>query len=120
MSQPRRHRVQVRRIYDPPESDDGRRVLVDRLWPRGVSKANAHLDEWLKDVSPSTDLRHWFHSHREEYEEFARRYEAELAAPDAARALAHLSELAGQGPLTLLTAAKEPDHSHTSVLVRQL
>ncbi|MFD3515836.1 DUF488 domain-containing protein [Streptomyces sp. NPDC058657] len=120
MSQPRHHRVQVRRIYDPPSHDDGQRILVDRLWPRGVTKKNAHLDEWLKDVTPSTDLRHWFHSHRDAFEEFTGRYEAELEAPDAARALLHLRELAARGPLTLLTAAKDPDHSHTSVLLRQL
>ncbi|WP_156727082.1 DUF488 domain-containing protein [Streptomyces apocyni] len=115
-----RHRVQVRRIYDPPEPDDGQRVLVDRLWPRGVSKADAHLNEWLKAVTPSAELRRWYHSSHASFDEFARRYEAELTTPEAAQALNHLRDLATSSPLTLLTAARDPDHSHTAVLLRHL
>ncbi|MGH4030973.1 DUF488 domain-containing protein [Actinomycetota bacterium Odt1-20B] len=109
--------VRVRRIYDPPEPDDGYRVLVDRLWPRGESKEKARLDEWLKDVTPSNELRKWFHGGEGTFEQFRHRYETELKQPEAARALAHLTDLSRRGPLTLLTAAKDPEHSHAAVLL---
>ncbi|MFJ9738257.1 DUF488 domain-containing protein [Streptomyces sp. NPDC101166] len=112
--------VRVRRVYDPPEPDDGVRVLVDRLWPRGVSKDAARVDEWPKGMTPSTELRRWYHAGEASYEEFARRYEAELAAPEAAGLLSHVRELANAGPVTLLTSAKEPDRSHAAVLIRLL
>lgn len=109
-------KVQVRRAYDQPEPDDGQRVLVDRLWPRGLSKARAHLDEWCKVVAPSTDLRQWYGHDPDRYDEFARRYRAELVQPEQAAALAQLEELAAKGPLTLLTAAKRSDISEATVL----
>jgi uncharacterized protein YeaO (DUF488 family) len=109
-------RVRVRRAYDPPEADDGQRVLVDRLWPRGLSKERAHLDEWCKDVAPSTELRKWYGHDAERYEEFARRYRAELDHPARAAAFARLRDLAGGGPITLLTAAKRSDISEATVL----
>ncbi|MFI9151737.1 DUF488 domain-containing protein [Streptomyces sp. NPDC053367] len=112
--------VRVRRVYEPPEPDDGVRVLVDRLWPRGVSKDAARVDEWPKDLTPSTELRRWYHAGEGSYEEFARRYEAELATPDAAELLDGVRESAAKGPVTLLTASKEPEHSHVAVLVRLL
>ena len=112
--------VRVRRVYDPPEPGDGVRVLVDRLWPRGVSKDAARVDEWPKGLTPSTELRRWYHAGEGTYEEFARRYEAELAAPEAAGLLDHVRELAENGPVTLLTSAKDPERSHAAVLVRLL
>jgi uncharacterized protein YeaO (DUF488 family) len=112
--------VRVRRVYDPPESDDGVRVLVDRLWPRGVSKDAAHVDEWPKGLTPSTELRRWYHADEGSFEEFAQRYEAELAAPEAAELLDHVRELAAKGPVTLVTAGKASAHSHTAVLIRLL
>ncbi|HEY9371047.1 DUF488 domain-containing protein [Streptomyces sp.] len=112
--------VRVRRIYDPPEPDDGVRVLVDRLWPRGLKKVDAHIDEWPKALTPSTELRRWYHGTEGEYEEFCRRYEEELAAPEAAAALDRLRTLAAENPVTLLTSAKDPSLSHTSVLEREL
>ncbi|MEU3901564.1 DUF488 family protein [Streptomyces sp. NPDC045251] len=112
--------VRVRRVYDPPEPDDGVRVLVDRLWPRGVAKDAAHVDEWPKGLTPSTELRRWYHAGEGSYEEFAERYEAELAAPEAAELLDHVRELAGEGDVTLLTASKSPAESHASVLLRLL
>jgi uncharacterized protein YeaO (DUF488 family) len=112
--------VRVRRVYDPPEPGDGVRVLVDRLWPRGVSKDAARVDEWPKGLTPSTELRRWYHAGEGTYEEFARRYEAELAAPEAAGLLDHVRELAENGPVTLLTSAKDPEQSHAAVLVRLL
>ncbi|MFE4667375.1 DUF488 domain-containing protein [Streptomyces sp. NPDC056716] len=112
--------VRVRRVYEAPEPGDGLRVLVDRLWPRGVSKDAAHLDNWPKGLTPSDELRRWFHAGQGSYEEFARRYEAELAAPDAAGLLDELRASVAAGPVTLLTAAKEPEHSHAAVLLRLL
>lgn len=109
-------RVQVRRIYDAPMPDDGARVLVDRLWPRGVSKERAHLDEWCKQIAPSTELRTWYHHAPELFDEFSRRYTAELDDPEPAAALAHLKDLAGHATLTLLTATKNPDISEAAVL----
>ena len=109
--------VQVRRAYDPPQTDDGDRVLVDRLWPRGLSKARAHLDEWCKEIAPSTDLREWYGHDPARYEEFARRYRAELDDPEHGAAFAHLHELATHhDQLTLLTAAKRSDISEATVL----
>lgn len=109
-------KVQVRRAYDPPEPDDGQRVLVDRLWPRGLSKVRAHLDEWCKQVAPSTDLRKWYGHDPDRFDEFARRYRAELQEPEQAAAFAQLKDLAAKGPLTLLTAAKRSDISEATVL----
>ncbi|WP_030995262.1 DUF488 domain-containing protein [Streptomyces sp. NRRL F-5630] len=112
--------VRVRRAYDPPEAADGHRVLVDRLWPRGLSKERAHFDEWLKSVAPSAGLRKWYGHDPARFEEFADRYRAELADPAHEEALARLRTLAKKGPLTLLTATKDRDHAHTRVLAREL
>lgn len=111
-----KRRIQVRRIYDAPMPDDGARVLVDRLWPRGVSKANAHLDEWCKQIAPSTELRTWYHHDPDLFDEFTRRYTDELHDPEPAAALAHLKELASNQTLTLLTATKHPEISEAAVL----
>ena len=112
--------VRVRRVYDPPEPEDGVRVLVDRLWPRGLAKDAARVDEWPKALTPSTELRRWYHAGEGTYEEFAERYEAELAAEEAAEALDGVRALVGKGPVTLLTASKTPDESHAAVLARLL
>ncbi|KUO15045.1 DUF488 domain-containing protein [Streptomyces dysideae] len=109
--------IRVRRVYEPPEPEDGVRVLVDRLWPRGLSKEAARVDEWPKALTPSTELRRWYHAGERSYEEFARRYEAELAAPEAAELLERLRAL---GDMTLLTASKSPERSHATVLARLL
>lgn len=85
----------MRRVYDAVDPDDGARVLVDRLWPRGLSKEAARLDEWLKDVAPSNELRKWYGHRAEAYEEFAERYRAELADEPGSGALERLRELAG-------------------------
>lgn len=112
--------VRVRRAYDPPEEADGTRVLVDRVWPRGLSKEKAHLDQWCKDVAPSTQLRKWYGHDPEKFTEFEARYHAELTAPDAAAALAGLRDIAEHGPLTLITASKRSDISQASVLAAML
>lgn len=112
----RTREVRVRRVYDDKEDADGTRVLVDRIWPRGMTKAKAHLDEWCKTVAPSTTLRKWYDHDPKRFGEFTRRYRAELAEAEAAAGLAHLRELAEQGTLTLLTATKHPEISEASVL----
>ncbi|MFJ9663407.1 DUF488 domain-containing protein [Streptomyces sp. NPDC101219] len=112
--------VRVRRVYEPPEPEDGVRVLVDRLWPRGLAKDAARVDEWPKDLTPSTELRRWYHAQERPFEEFRARYEAELAAPAAAEPLDGLRKLAREGDVTLLTASKSPERSHAEVLLRLL
>ncbi|HEX5291967.1 MAG TPA: DUF488 family protein [Streptosporangiaceae bacterium] len=113
--------VRVRRAYEEPESSDGVRVLVDRIWPRGLSKERAALDEWCKDVAPSTELRKWYSHDPDRFTEFGHRYEAELADPQRAAALAHLRDLAAAGrPLTLLTATRQSDISEAAVLATLL
>ncbi|MCK7626982.1 DUF488 family protein [Streptomyces sp. RS10V-4] len=112
----RRDGIRVRRAYDPPERADGARVLVDRLWPRGLAKEDARFDEWCKDVAPSPELRKWYGHDAERFAEFAERYRGELAEGVAAEAVDHLRELAADGPLTLLTATKEVPHSNAAVL----
>ena len=112
--------VRVRRVYEEPSDEDGRRVLVDRLWPRGLPKDQAHLDEWSKDVSPSPGLRTWYGHDPSRFEEFRSRYEAELREPERVEALDHLRELAGRGPLTLLTATRRADISAAAVLAEIL
>jgi uncharacterized protein YeaO (DUF488 family) len=111
-----KHPIKVGRVYDAPASEDGARVLVDRIWPRGLSKEKAHLDEWCKTVAPSTALRKWYDHDPQRFEEFGRRYRSELHEPGPAAALEHLGELAAQGPLTLLTATKRADISEAAIL----
>jgi len=112
--------VRVRRVFDKADDQDGVRVLVDRVWPRGVSKAKAALDEWCKDVSPSTELRTWYSHDPAKFEEFTGRYCAELEDPERALALRHLRELATEHRVTLLTATKNPDISQAAVLCNLL
>lgn len=112
------HRIAVRRAYDAPERGDGTRVLVDRIWPRGLRKDDADLDEWLKDVAPSTELRTWYGHVPERFDEFASRYRAELKEPERADALSHLRALARHGNLTLITASKAADISQAAVLAK--
>ena len=112
--------VRVRRVYDEPGADDGTRVLVDRLWPRGLSKTLARLDEWYPAVAPSEQLRTWYHHEPQRFDEFTRRYLRELTQPARAAGLAHLRDLADNGPLTLLTATKAADISEAAVLATLL
>lgn len=112
--------VQVRRVYDPPLADDGSRVLVDRIWPRGISKEKAELSEWLKGVAPSTELRKWYNHDPERYDEFLRRYTQELKGKEQSAALTHLRDLASSGPLTLLTASKAVDISQAAALAKMV
>ncbi|HEY8490603.1 MAG TPA: DUF488 family protein [Dehalococcoidia bacterium] len=108
--------IRVKRAYDPPAAEDGRRVLVDRLWPRGLSKEAARLDAWLRDAAPSDGLRRWFGHRPERWEEFRRRYREELAGPEAQAALRELAAWARDGDVTLLFAAKDPERNNAVVL----
>jgi uncharacterized protein YeaO (DUF488 family) len=112
--------VTVVRVYEDAAATGGTRVLVDRVWPRGVSKEAAHLDLWLKDVAPSTELRRWYGHDPARFEEFRRRYEAELAGPPAAEALRHLRDLAAERRVVLVTATKDVPHSQAAVLAELL
>jgi uncharacterized protein YeaO (DUF488 family) len=114
-------RFRVKRAYDEASPDDGRRVLVDRLWPRGVTKEHARLDEWAKYVGPSTALRQWFHEDPESrYPEFAARYAAELDEPERRKAVDDLRAEAAKAPVTLVTGVKDLDHSHIRTLLDRL
>jgi uncharacterized protein YeaO (DUF488 family) len=108
--------VNVQRVYDDPQPGQGARVLVDRIWPRGLRKAAAHLDEWARDVAPSGELRTWYGHDPARFGEFRRRYIAELAQPGASAALGRLRARAVAGPVTLLTATKDVGHSQAAVL----
>lgn len=112
--------VRVGRIYDQPSADDGRRVLVDRLWPRGISKDSAQLDEWLKAAAPSTELRRWYSHDPKKFAEFRRRYIDEMREPEPADALNRLTTEAQEGPVTLLTASRDAGHSEAAVLAEEV
>jgi len=109
--------VRIKRAYEPASDEDGQRVLVDRLWPRGISKDKARLDHWLKEVAPSAELRKWFDHKPERWPEFKRRYREEL---DANPALAELRAFAGRGRLTLVYGARDEAHNDAVVLAELL
>jgi uncharacterized protein YeaO (DUF488 family) len=106
--------IRLKRVYDEPSDDDGARVLVERLWPRGVRKEDAALDAWMKEVSPSPGLRKWYGHDRGKWDEFVARYRGELVEHD--EALAELRRLAGEGRLTLVLASKDVEHSSAAIL----
>ena len=106
--------VRLKRAYEPPEKTDGTRILVDRLWPRGVSKAEARLDEWIKDIAPSAELRTWFDHDPDRWDEFRRRYRAELSRNS--ERLKDLRRRAREGPITLVYSARDEIHNDAVVL----
>lgn len=110
--------IRVKRVYDPPDREDGARVLVDRLWPRGARKDKVKLTLWLEDIAPSDDLRRWFGHDPARFAEFSRRYRAELGANK--DAVSRLLELVKAGPVTLLYAARDEDHNNARVLADYL
>lgn len=114
--------IELRRVYGESgrQGDGRRRVLVDRLWPRGVTKADAGVDEWLKDVAPSTTLRRWYAHDVDRFEEFARRYRDELRLPPASLAVDHVLDLSRTQAVTLLTATRDVEHSGAFVLLQHL
>ena len=112
--------IRVRRVYDPPAPDDGARVLVDRIWPRGLRKDDARLDEWAKDAAPSTELRKWYGHDPAKFDEFCRRYTEELSGGAQRKELGRLRGLAADRPVTLLTATKDVHISQAAVLAQIL
>jgi uncharacterized protein YeaO (DUF488 family) len=109
--------VSIKRVYLAPSPEDGARVLVDRLWPRGLTKQAAALDGWLKDLAPSTELRKWFHEHPQQRSKFRQQYLKELSSEAASEALQKLYEIRnGNSHLTLLFASKNEDYNNASVL----
>lgn len=109
--------ISLKRAYEPPAASDGTRILVDRLWPRGVSKAKAGIDLWLKDVAPSTELRKWFDHDPDKWPEFQRKYRAELKGSEA---LAELRKLSRQGHVTLVYSARDELHNDAVALKKIL
>ncbi len=109
-------KVALKRVYEEPAQSDGTRVLVERLWPRGFSKKRAQVDLWLKEIAPSSELRTWYGHDVAKFAEFRHRYEAELASETGQAALTQLRELAKQGPVTLVFAAHDAEHSNAAVL----
>jgi uncharacterized protein YeaO (DUF488 family) len=112
--------VRVRRVYDPPEPADGFRVLVDRLWPRGLTKEAARVDLWARELAPSHGLRRWFGHDPSRWEEFRRRYREELQRPEVQEALAELVKRARGGNVTLLFGARDERHNNAVVLAEVL
>jgi uncharacterized protein YeaO (DUF488 family) len=110
--------VVVKRIYEPPASHDGYRILVDRLWPRGIKKEKAGIDSWLKEVAPSTELRTWFHGGEGSFADFKKKYLAELKENPALDALKSLAR--EHKKITLLYAAKDEKHNHALILAELL
>lgn len=109
-------RVAIKRVYEDADANNGTRVLVDRLWPRGLSKERAYIDAWLKEVAPSNELRRWFGHDPDKFAEFRKRYEVELASESGREGLAKLRELVKQGHVTLLFAASDMEHNNAVVL----
>jgi uncharacterized protein YeaO (DUF488 family) len=109
-------KIAVKRVYEEPSKRDGTRVLVDRLWPRGVSKQSAALDRWLRDLAPSDELRHWFHAYPSEWRKFRELYLEELGQEFASRDLAELYRLTNKSKVTLLFASRNEEHNNAVVL----
>ena len=114
-----RQRITVSRVYDT-NPDDGERLLVDRLWPRGFRKGDPRIDRWIRDVAPSTELRKWYSHRPERFDEFVERYAAELDTETGNAGLRELRDAARDGPVTLVTATRDLEGSHVAVLVRLL
>ncbi|MBC9812974.1 DUF488 family protein [Crocinitomicaceae bacterium CZZ-1] len=106
--------IHIKRVYEQPEESDGYRILVDRLWPRGIKKEQAHVSEWNKEVAPSTELRTWFDHRPERFEQFSREYRNELLQKR--EELIRIQRLADKQPVTLIYAAKDPEMNHVVIL----
>lgn len=111
-------KIRLKRAYEPATADDGCRILVDRLWPRGVAKAKAHIDHWLREIAPSTELRKWFGHDPAKWARFRTRYFREL--DDQPDAVARLREFARAGPVTLIYGARDQEHNDAVALKEYL
>jgi uncharacterized protein YeaO (DUF488 family) len=114
------HEVSIKRAYEPPARGDGMRILVDRLWPRGLRKDDARFDQWRKDLSPSTELRQFYAHRPERFIEFTKRYRTELRRKEAVAAISEIIDLAQRRPVTLLTASRDLEHSEAAVLATHI
>jgi uncharacterized protein YeaO (DUF488 family) len=106
--------IKMKRVYDPPDPEDGKRILIDRLWPRGIKKENLKMDEWLKEIAPSDKLRKWFSHDPKKYEGFKKRYIQELQ--DQPEILKRIKSEARKGTVTILFSAKDTEHNNATVL----
>jgi uncharacterized protein YeaO (DUF488 family) len=110
--------IKLKRVYDPPSASDGQRILVERLWPRGVSKEKANVQMWLKEVAPSAELRKWYKHDLSKWEEFQKRYRGELAKNE--DMIEEIEEMAAKGPVTFVYAARDENHNSALVLKKYL
>jgi len=108
--------LKLKRVYEEKLSEDGFRILVDRLWPRGVTKHSAAVDEWMREISPSNELRNWYSHEPEKWAEFKKRYKGELSEPEKRTFLQRIREKANKGAVTLVYAAKDTEHNNAVVL----
>ncbi len=106
--------LRIKRAYEPPSEDDGTRILVDRLWPRGLKKSNAAISQWMKEIAPTTELRKWFAHDPARWDEFRRRYKAELRTKS--ELLSELRDMTHKGPVTLIYSAHDEQHNQAVVL----
>jgi uncharacterized protein YeaO (DUF488 family) len=106
--------IKIKRVYDPFEREDGKRILIDRLWPRGIKKEDLKMDEWLKEIAPSDKLRKWFSHDPKKYEEFKKRYAKELE--DKSEILKRIKSESKKGTITILFSAKDTEHNNATVL----
>jgi len=106
--------IKIKRVYDPPEADDGKRILIDRLWPRGIKKESLEMDEWLKDIAPSDGLRKWFSHDPAKYHEFKKRYVKELEKKK--ETIERIRDEAKKETVTLLFSAKDVEHNNATIL----
>lgn len=114
------HPVKTKRVYEAPEPQDGYRVLVDRLWPRGIKKEDLQYDRWMKEIAPSTDLRKWFHQHPDSWDRFVELYQAELSHPERRQLLDELRQISDRQPVTLLYASRDTSHNHANFIAAML
>jgi uncharacterized protein YeaO (DUF488 family) len=113
--------IKIKRVYELPNDDDGVRILVDRLWPRGLEKEKARIDEWMKNIAPSAELRTWFGHKPERFAQFQSRYEQELQSdPERLELAERIRAIAAKQNVTLLYAAKDTEHNHAVVLKQWL
>jgi uncharacterized protein YeaO (DUF488 family) len=112
--------IKVKRVYEPPHASDGTRILVDRLWPRGLTREATAIDRWLKEIAPSNELRKWFHAHSNRWQEFVERYRKELSDPASDALLGELAAIASAGTLTLLYAKRGEAQTHAHIIAEML
>ncbi len=112
--------IMVKRVYEPPLRSDGKRILVDRVWPRGLSKESAHLDDWMREIAPSDSLRKWFNHRADRWTEFQKRYQEELKDPSRAEMVDRIRKLGRRHVVTLVYGARDAEHNQAVALLNYL